>query len=379
MPIASSLSQRVVASSPHRNVPSLPHRLLLAAMRSINTPRHLDVVLMLVSVVTLMVGTSTLAQTFSSSTSISLPSIGTATPYPSTITVSGVVNNVRKVTVTLGGFSHPHPADMQFVLTSPLGKSVHIMTGCGGSAAVANLTLTFDDEAQSYAPQTNLGGGNSVYQSTACASFGGAGPPGPIFCALSEFRSFDPNGAWSMYIYDAGNGNQGSLQYWSINFVEPQCSVALRNGGFGRVPPALSITTYARHSYFWFEGWRTTASDSTLEIWRSGFSGVLSVDDDYTTELYPKSPATLYQDVPVTANIEYRWQFAHRRRNSGDTVRFRLGEAQAVLDVAALQVIVTSVAPASWVIRSGLYTVPANVTRIRVAIEGVCDDTDAQN
>jgi hypothetical protein len=31
------------------------------------------------------------------------------------------------------------------------------------------------------------------------------------------------------------------------------------------------------------------------------------------------------------------------------------------------------------VIRSGLYTVPANVTRIRVAIEGVCDDTDAQN
>jgi hypothetical protein len=46
-----------------------------------------------------------------------------ASLYPSPITVSGQVGVVQRVSVTLNGFSHAFPADVDFLLVSPSGRN----------------------------------------------------------------------------------------------------------------------------------------------------------------------------------------------------------------------------------------------------------------
>jgi len=61
---------------------------------------------------------------FSNATSISIPALGSATPYPSNILVSGLTGTITKVTVTLSGFSHTAPDDVDVLLVGPAGKSL---------------------------------------------------------------------------------------------------------------------------------------------------------------------------------------------------------------------------------------------------------------
>ncbi|WP_249355682.1 hypothetical protein [Chloracidobacterium aggregatum] len=54
--------------------------------------------------------------TFSNSAPITIPSLGTATPYPSTINVSGITAPITKVTVTINNFNHTWPNDVGVAL-----------------------------------------------------------------------------------------------------------------------------------------------------------------------------------------------------------------------------------------------------------------------
>ncbi|MCM3871575.1 MAG: S8 family serine peptidase, partial [Pyrinomonadaceae bacterium] len=92
--------------------------------------------------------------TFATPGAITIPASGTgastgapATPYPSNITVAGVVGTVSKVTVTLKNMNHTFPDDVDVLLVGPGGQKLLLMSDAGGTGDIVNNTYTFDDAA----------------------------------------------------------------------------------------------------------------------------------------------------------------------------------------------------------------------------------------
>ena len=100
-------------------------------------------------VVTTNVGGGTLTTNeFSSTGNISIPPLGKATPFPSTVTVSGITAPVIKIAVKLNGFSHSYPQDLIAELVGPNSGTVTLMSSVGGGRpGVTGLNLGFDDDA----------------------------------------------------------------------------------------------------------------------------------------------------------------------------------------------------------------------------------------
>ena len=96
-------------------------------------------------------------QQFSNPAGITVLDNSPANPYPSTIDVSGVTGVVRKVTVTLSNITHGYPDDLDILLVGPDGSATIVMSDCGGGSAHAlnNVTLTFDDSARNFLPDSD--------------------------------------------------------------------------------------------------------------------------------------------------------------------------------------------------------------------------------
>src|SRR5260370_10314634 len=75
-----------------------------------------------------------------------------ATPYPSSINVSGLTGLISKVMVTLTGVQHTFPDDINILLVGPQGQKIELMRNTGGGFGISNVNLTFDDEAPAYLP-----------------------------------------------------------------------------------------------------------------------------------------------------------------------------------------------------------------------------------
>src|SRR6185503_17392795 len=146
-------------------------------------------------------------------TSIMINQSGAASPYPSSLAISGLTGVVSHVTVTLNNLSHTFPDDVDILLVGPGGQNAVILSDVGGGTAVSGVTLTLDDAAASSLPDagplvtgtfkpTNAGPGET-FPAPAPATSGGS--------ALSVFNGTDPNGVWSLYISDDTGGDSGSL------------------------------------------------------------------------------------------------------------------------------------------------------------------------
>jgi subtilisin-like proprotein convertase family protein len=154
-----------------------------------------------------------------------------ATPYPSTITVAGLTNQlVLKTTVTLHGLSHTFPSDIYMMLTGPQGQRTVLLAKVGGDGevddSVTNLTITLDDDAQTDLPILDpLVTG--TFRPTSRDPVLGIDFPPPVPAgnsnspvSLSVFDGTDPNGVWSLYVLDNVSGDSGSLSGgWSLNLT----------------------------------------------------------------------------------------------------------------------------------------------------------------
>lgn len=169
--------------------------------------------------------------------SITIPGTGSAgpgDPYPSAGTMSGVPGTISSVSLTLTGFSHSYPGDIQILIQAPSGKSVLVSAYCGGGYGVENIDLTFVDGAPAlpgWFSDTGLVAG--TFAPTACLEYpgpeeelpGGAinpevlPEPAPGFPYESAFASLngeDPNGEWKLWIYDFAEGDEGDLVSWTL-------------------------------------------------------------------------------------------------------------------------------------------------------------------
>ncbi|MEO5802635.1 MAG: Calx-beta domain-containing protein, partial [Verrucomicrobiota bacterium] len=165
---------------------------------------------------------------FSNSEGVTILDFGGASPYPSMIDVSGVTGAVTKVTVTLTNLSHTYPADLDVLLVGPGGEKVLLMSDTGLGFGVASTTLIFDDAATNSLPETGqiVSGRFKPTNIGANDSFAAPAPGEPYGISLSAFTSLNPNGAWSLYIYDDTGGDAGALAGWKLSITslsDPIC------------------------------------------------------------------------------------------------------------------------------------------------------------
>ncbi|MEO6182348.1 MAG: Calx-beta domain-containing protein, partial [Verrucomicrobiota bacterium] len=157
-----------------------------------------------------------------------ISSFGGASPYPSTVDVSGLIGAVANVSITLSNFTHAYPADVDMLLVAPSGETVLLMSDAGFGFPVSNLTLTLDDGASNSFPQsTQLFSGifkPTNYDSNDAFDF--PAPVEPFGTTLSTLYGINPNGTWSLYIMDDTGGDGGSLDSWKLtltSLADPIC------------------------------------------------------------------------------------------------------------------------------------------------------------
>ena len=132
------------------------------------------------------------------------------------------------MTVTLRGFSHTWPADVDMLLVGPDGQKVMLLSDVGGGGfSINNVNVTLSDAAGgslsaigmilpgTYKP-TNIEPG----ESGELDAFPAPAPAAPYGSALSAFSGGNPNGVWSLYAVDDGPGDAGQLiSGWSITMT----------------------------------------------------------------------------------------------------------------------------------------------------------------
>jgi uncharacterized repeat protein (TIGR01451 family) len=108
------------------------------------------------------------------------------------------------------------------LLVSPAGTNVLLMSHAGGGYSITNLIITLDDDASSALPNAArittgtyrpIGYGTVTFPSPAPTNL-------PYATTLSACKWTQPNGAWSLYVYDDSIGDLGSLvSGWSLSIT----------------------------------------------------------------------------------------------------------------------------------------------------------------
>ncbi|MEO8149224.1 MAG: T9SS type A sorting domain-containing protein [Bacteroidia bacterium] len=165
--------------------------------------------------------TDTSSSVFSNSSLISINDNTIATPYPSSINVSGIPATATVRSVNLNSITHTFSDDIDIVLVSPTGQVVTLMSDVGGSNGLVNVTYTFKDGS----PAMSDAGANpsSTYAPTNDLTADNYPAPGPGSVSgsatLASFNA-NPNGSWKLYVVDDAGGDLGNISGgWSITFA----------------------------------------------------------------------------------------------------------------------------------------------------------------
>jgi subtilisin-like proprotein convertase family protein len=158
---------------------------------------------------------------FQNNSGISIPALGAAAPYPSTINVSGVTGTVTHVVVGLGNMSHAFPDDIDMLLVGPTGQAVMLMSDAGGGTDLSSANIAFSDCAPRVLPNgLQIGAGR--FRPTNYSTPGtpdalpDPAPAEPYGSGLATFNGLNANGTWSLFVNDDVNVDSGSIGAWNI-------------------------------------------------------------------------------------------------------------------------------------------------------------------
>lgn len=139
----------------------------------------------------------------------------TGTPFPSTITVSGVtgtIDSLNGVSVELKDVTDSNLSELYFELVSPTGIGFEFLGDTGGS--ITNLSYNFTDSAAVQLNSTDNFSGNFKpnVSGTTCVNLPTlaaprCAPTQGTYTFGTEFEGIDPNGTWSLYVYDPNTGD----------------------------------------------------------------------------------------------------------------------------------------------------------------------------
>jgi CSLREA domain-containing protein len=207
---------------------------------------------------------------FSNTGAIVIPGSGTATPYPSDITVSGQSGTISNMRVTLKDLSHTFPGDIDMLLVGPEGQAFYIMSDAGQGLPITDVDIALSDGAPTLMPgngqivsgpykPTNNSPGDSMPSPAPVVT----NDPAPVGIATfaSVFGSTDPNGTWSLYAFDHAGGDQGVVAGgWMLEIQT--------------TAPGPGTVEFSTAAYTGFEG--TTATVTAKRV--GGGLGAISVD-----------------------------------------------------------------------------------------------------
>ncbi|HEY6168605.1 MAG TPA: proprotein convertase P-domain-containing protein, partial [Verrucomicrobiae bacterium] len=167
---------------------------------------------------------------FTNSSLITINDAAPATPYPSTIAISGFAGNVTKVTASVNGISHTYPADVDILLVSPGGQKVMLMSSAGSGFDIVNVNLTFDDSAAQIIPagsQISSGTFRPANYSSSAFNLPSNAPAGPYLTNLSAFNGINPNGTWQLFVNDHAGADFGTIGNWSLTIAASNVTCCL--------------------------------------------------------------------------------------------------------------------------------------------------------
>ena len=144
-----------------------------------------------------------------------------ASPYPSTITISGMETSITDLNVQLFGFGHTWPEDADLLLVGPQGQNLLLLSDVGGgNPGVSNLNLILDDNAAQSLPAGSAFA-SGTYKPTNYEGAENLPSPAPSSSGattLAAFNGTDPNGTWSLYVVDDTAGDAGAINGgWCLN------------------------------------------------------------------------------------------------------------------------------------------------------------------
>lgn len=160
-------------------------------------------------------GASALTVNFANPSAITIPLFGNATPYPVTITVSGLSGPITDLNVTLTGLTHEFINDVGALLVGPGGQSVVLFDGIGGNTSIPNpVTIVLDDQAAQSLPSGAIVSGTYKPTNNITSppdTFPSPAPGLPYGSALSVFNGTNPTGTWRLFIEDFSPPFLGSV------------------------------------------------------------------------------------------------------------------------------------------------------------------------
>jgi len=163
---------------------------------------------------------------------ITINSSGTASPYPSPITVAGLPAGATVASVKLNNLNHTWTGDIDVAVTGPTfvaggnTQACMLLSDLGNDANddAVNTTITFVDGAPRVPNVNPIPSG--TYSPTNDGAVTDAMPlPGPTTTAatplLTQLNAATMNGTWNLWINDQVSGDGGSLASWCITFNWP--------------------------------------------------------------------------------------------------------------------------------------------------------------
>jgi subtilisin-like proprotein convertase family protein len=165
---------------------------------------------------------------------------GLASQYPYPINIAGEVGVVSDVNVTINGFTHSDPNDVDMLLVSPNGIAVILMSDACGTTSATNINISFNDETGSSPADTIPDTGpctSGTYRPgnwDSDESLPSSAPPAPYFDRLSAFDGINPNGTWNLYINDDAFNEAGFIGGTITLNIETVASMTnlVQNSGF---------------------------------------------------------------------------------------------------------------------------------------------------
>lgn len=182
---------------------------------------------------------------------ISIPTIGAASPYSSSILVGGLpTSGIPLLGVRLKNMNHTAAGDLDIVLQSPTGQNVILMSDAGSTNNLYITNMLFQDGGAAIPAVDTIPSGTY-----ACTNLAGTvepdnwpapGPgsltqPNPSLSVFSS--SFNHNGLWKLFVVDDENGNSGYIYGgWELLFGYPTTCVGTPTAFTYTVNPLPTVT-----------------------------------------------------------------------------------------------------------------------------------------
>lgn len=267
-------------------------------------------------------GLSAQGQTFSNSTTITVPNSdvlqGPATPYPAGVEVLGVGPTLVSISVTLTNFTHAYPADVDVLLIAPNGQNVLLMSDVGSFFPVAGLNFTFTNSAGASMPSGSMlmSGTFAPTNFDPVGNVDGFPPPapavGPYGSSFAPLLGTNPNGQWQLFVVDDVAGNNGQFAGgWSITVTTSG-------------PPMLALTSAVSRKM------HGAAGTFEINLPRSGAPGVECRSGPAHTLVFTFSNPIVSGDAMVTSGMA---TIAGSPTISGNTITVDLTGVSNVQDV----------------------------------------------